>query len=85
MSKYIHWKWVKNNEFMPKTKKKEKKVPNGTNNITDNKKSLTNDRLKKRELITNNGINPFISTQNYVDDLKKQDEFLRPQKKFNFQ
>lgn len=43
-----------------------------------NDKSIFNDRLTGREKMIQTSINPFLSNSNYLNDLKTQNDFLRP-------
>lgn len=47
--------------------------------LTSNKKESTLDKMGQREWISQSNRNPFMSKNNYVDDLKVQEEFLKPQ------
>ena len=49
---------------------------NEENNTND--KSIFNDRLTGREKMIQTSINPFLSNNNYLSDLKTQNDFLRP-------
>ena len=42
------------------------------------KREEQNDKLSMRDLVAQTSVNPFLKNANYVDDLSKQDEFLRP-------
>ena len=43
-----------------------------------NKKELSSQRMAQRDMIIQGLINPYMFKNNYLDDLKNQDEFLRP-------
>ena len=43
-----------------------------------NKKELSSQRMAQRDMIIHGLINPYMFKNNYLDDLKNQDEFLRP-------
>ena len=45
---------------------------------SSNKREKQNEKLSNRDLIIQTSINPFISSQNYIDDIHNEDEFLRP-------
>lgn len=47
-------------------------------NSSYDKKAICNERIANRYMIIQTPINPFISTENYLDDLQVQDVFLRP-------
>ena len=49
----------------------------------DNKREINYDRLSKRKLVTNCKINPYLTSNNYLNDISVQDQFLRP-KNSNF-
>ena len=49
----------------------------------DNKREINYDRLSKRQLVTNRQINPYLTGNNYLNDISVQDKFLRP-KNSNF-
>jgi hypothetical protein len=49
----------------------------------DNKREVNYDRLSKRKLVTNRKINPYLTTNDYLNDITVQDQFLRP-KNSNF-
>ena len=50
------------------------------NNFSSNKREFVNDKINQRELIQNTCKNPFFESQDYIQHLSNQDEFLRPQK-----
>ena len=93
-TKYIYYKWSKNGEVLEKSLKKkdilEKIEPKNTKDFFDyrsfskneekntNDKSIFNDRLTGREKMIQTSINPFLSNNNYLSDLKTQNDFLRP-------
>ena len=43
-----------------------------------NKRDDNNNKMLERDLISQTSQNPFLTTNNYVDDLTIQDEFLKP-------
>ena len=47
--------------------------------IASNKREEFNDKLNNRELIVQNGQNPFLMNNNYIQDLEIEQTFLRPQ------
>ena len=86
-TKYIYWKWANGNIM----KKSLRKTNNSTQKedkpsiITERihvreqtTRELNSERMSQRDKIIQTSINPFMSTNNYVDDLKVQDIFLRP-------
>ena len=84
---YHYWKWTKpvpiiksrRNELPVNVVEKdvctEKKI---AYNSSGDKKAICNERIANRHMIIQTAINPFISTENYLDDLQVQDTFLRP-------
>ena len=44
----------------------------------NNKRSVCNERISNRYMVIQTKINPFLSNNNYIDDLKIQDTLLRP-------
>ena len=42
------------------------------------KRSRVNERISNRYMVIQTSINPFLSTTNYISDLKVQDAMLRP-------
>ncbi len=51
--------------------------------IKENKKDICSQRMADRQLIAKSNINPYMVTNNYLDDLKVQSQFLIP-KNSNF-
>ena len=43
-----------------------------------NKKELSSQRMAQRDMIIQGLINPYMFENNYLDDLKAQDDYLRP-------
>ena len=86
---YRFWKWTKPNPMIKSArrqsivnkkdiKKDEKKEIKRIYNSPSDKRALCNERIANRYMIIQTAINPFISTENYIDDLRVQDQFLRP-------
>tara|TARA_R110002012_G_scaffold77177_1_gene195050 strand:+ start:193 stop:480 length:288 start_codon:yes stop_codon:yes gene_type:complete len=50
------------------------------NNFSSNKREFVNDKINQRELIQNTCKNPFFESQDYMQHLSNQEQFLRPQK-----
>ena len=86
---YRFWKWTKPNPIIKSArrrpilnekviKKDEKKAKKHIYNSPSDKRALCNERIANRYMIIQTSINPFISTENYIDDLDVQDRFLRP-------
>mgnify|MGYP001138063226 CR=1 FL=1 len=42
------------------------------------KREEQNSKLSERTLMIQKNVNPFMDSKNYVEDLNKEDEFLRP-------
>lgn len=42
------------------------------------KRDEQNSKLSERTLMIQKSVNPFMDSKNYVEDLNKEDEFLRP-------
>jgi hypothetical protein len=91
-SKYNLIKWSKDNEKYAKTKRKnesstidmrdkniEEELIQNHEKIHNNKKELCSQRMAQRDMIIQGLINPYMFKNNYLDDLKAQDKFLRPQ------
>jgi hypothetical protein len=49
-------------------------------NDKSNKRSDLNNKLADRQMLSNFVSNPFLSNNNYIDDLNIQEKFLKPQK-----
>ena len=90
-SKYRLTKWTKDSEDYSKTErvKKNKTIDMRDKNIEEeliqnhekmhgNKKELCSQRMAQRDMIIQGLINPYMFNNNYLDDLKNQDDFLRP-------
>ena len=90
-SVYRFWKWTKPNPIIKSARKppllnendiKKDTAKNaekkGIYNPPSDKRSVCNERIANRYMIIQTAINPFISTESYIDDLRIQDKFLRP-------
>jgi|TARA_B110000495_G_C22984062_1_gene578819 hypothetical protein len=86
-NKYIYWKWGKGELMKKSYRKKEDKCqkedkPNIISDRIDirdkNTREINSERMGERELLIQTSINPFMYSNNYLDDLKVQDEHLRP-------
>ena len=53
---------------------------NEVKSITFNKREQVNDKINQRELIQNTCKNPFFDSEDYLQHLSNQHEFLMPQK-----
>ena len=53
---------------------------NEVKSITFNKREEANDKINQRELIQNTCKNPFFDSEDYLQHLSNQHEFLMPQK-----
>ena len=90
-SKYVVKKWEsKNSEKYEKTERKKEIIDMREKNIEEelinkheqmhnNKKELSNQRMASRDMIIQGLINPYLFDNNYVTDINNQDKFLRPQ------
>ena len=85
--KYIYWKWSnggilkqsfresnKNSKIQENYQSKEIKIEDRRRNDRE----LNSERMSQRDMVIQTSINPFLSANNYIDDLKVQDQFLRP-------
>jgi hypothetical protein len=92
-NKYIYWKWGKGELMKKSYRKKEDECQKGDechkedkpNIISDridmrdkNTREINSERMGEREMLIQTSINPFMSSNNYLNDLKVQDEYLRP-------
>ena len=48
----------------------EKKEPN--------KREMCNNRISQRDMLIQTNVNPFLTKETYVDNIRVQDNFLRP-------
>ena len=82
--KFVYWNWKKNEyseiEKTDRNKHKnfKKEIETEIINIEENKKSVCSNRLSDREMIIHTNINPFLQSNNYIQDLSQQEKFLRP-------
>ncbi len=88
----IEWKWSKGEQYERSLRRTEKKAlevnPESTIDKCmlqgytrkSNKRDEQNEKLSGREMMVQTSINPFMNNQNYLDDIKKESEYLRPQK-----
>ena len=82
--KYVYWNWKKNEDCkIEKTKRKENvnfenEIETEIIKIEENKKSVCSNRISDREMIIQTRINPFLQSNNYIEDLSQQERFLRP-------
>ena len=89
----IYWTWSKQGEHLEKSYKSQRTIIEIKPEVNDkslevpfkeeNKREISSDRLSKRTLVTNRQINPYLTGNNYIDDISVQDNFLRP-KNSNF-
>uniref|UniRef100_A0A6C0KIC1 Uncharacterized protein n=1 Tax=viral metagenome TaxID=1070528 RepID=A0A6C0KIC1_9ZZZZ len=75
----MEWKWTKG-ENMEKTMrvKKDHPIEIKNDNFKKDNRQDSNDRLMNRGMMIQTSINPYLSNNNYLNDVKVQDEFLRP-------
>lgn len=52
--------------------------------ITHNKRELSNDKIHERMMFSQIGQNPFLANHNYIEDISIQERMLRP-KNSNFE
>jgi len=92
--KTIEWKWSKGEQYERSLRRTEKKAPDIIQNPIcavdkcmlqgytrkSNKRDEQNEKLSGREMMVQTSINPFMKNQNYLDDIKQESTFLRPQK-----
>jgi hypothetical protein len=80
----INWTWSKPGESLLKSPKivkediQEEKEEEEEKFIKQNKRELSYNKIAARRLMTKGNINPFHIKNNYVEDIKVQDDFLRP-------
>ena len=84
--KYIYWKWSKEeHSHLIKSSRNRNKKDNALFTITpnkvlpENKKEVCNSRISQRDPMIQTRINPYMIKSNYLNDLRVQDKFLRPQ------
>ena len=92
-SEYNLIKWKLNDEKYMKTyrskKEKDDVIDMREKNIEEevinnyensySKKEICSHRMSNRDMIIQGLINPYMYSNNYLDDLKNQDTYLRPQ------
>jgi hypothetical protein len=92
--KTIEWKWSKGEQYERSLRPTEKKaLTTSPNSICAsdkcmlqeytrkyNKRDEQNEKLSGREMMAQTSINPFMKKQNYLDDIKQENTYLRPQK-----
>ena len=90
--KYNLKKWKKDEKYekTSRLKKQTETVDMRDKNIEEelimkhkedymNKKELCSHRMSGRDMVIQGLINPYMYNNDYVDDIKTQDSFLRPQ------
>ena len=85
---YRHWTWKNgkmkrtprdyNNKLTEKKQEFTMSLENKTVGESETNRSVTTERLLQRDQLIGVAINPFLSKNNYLDDLKNEDEYLRP-------
>ena len=86
---FKYWKWNKNDIQMKKTSRKtldmrekniEEEIIEKCSNIMDveNKREACNARMTDRQHIIQSNINPFMSNNNYLEDINNETQYLRP-------
>ncbi len=85
---YIYWKWSNGGILKQSLRETNKNAQIQENHqpiqekIEDrrrNDRELHSQRLSERGMMIQKSINPFLSANNYLDDLEIQSQFLRPQ------
>lgn len=94
----IYWTWSKKGEHLEKSHKSQRpKIIQELTQVNapqtttleptmfteENNREINYKRLSNRKLITNTQINPYLTSNNYLNDISVQDKFLRP-KNSNF-
>jgi hypothetical protein len=85
MSDIYEYKWSNGIPY-DKSKKLQRPVENALNEtqqLTHNKRELSNDKLSERMMFSQINQNPFLANHNYIEDINVQETFLRP-KNSNF-
>ena len=84
-NKYIYWKWGKGDLMKKSYRKEDNRKEDKPNIISDrmdmrdkNTREINSERMSERELLIQTSINPFMFSNDYLNDLKVQDEYLRP-------
>jgi hypothetical protein len=88
-SQYTLKKWSSTDDKYEKTPRKEKEVIDmreknieeeliQTHENTFTKKELCDKRMANRDLAIQGLCNPFMTDNNYLEDLNNQDQYLRP-------
>jgi|TARA_B110000037_G_C17039533_1_gene473069 hypothetical protein len=86
-NKYIYWKWATGDIMKKSTRQTNEKTQKEDipSVISDRMhvreqttRELNSERMSQRDKIIQTSINPFMMSNNYLDDLKIQDDFLRP-------
>ena len=52
---------------------------------TDSKKEAIANRINEREMVVQRGCNPFLSQNNYINDLMNQEKYIRQNNNLNTQ
>jgi hypothetical protein len=87
-NKFIYWKWSNGGILKQSLRETNKNAQIQENHqpiqekIEDrrrNDRELHSQRLSERGMMIQKSINPFLSANNYLDDLEIQSQFLRPQ------
>ena len=84
-NKYIYWKWGKGDLMKKSYRKEDNQKEDKPNIISDrmdmrdkNTREINSERMCEREMLIQTSINPFLFSNDYLDDLKVQDKYLRP-------
>ena len=77
---YTYWKWG-NGGLMAKSLRKQPALSQIDKKLAErevNTREINYTRIGDRELVIQTSINPYLATNNYLEDLSVQDKFLRP-------
>ena len=86
-NKYIYWKWavgdvMKKSMRQVNEKTQKEEIPSIISDRMQVReqttRELNSERMSQRDKIIQTSINPFMTSNNYLDDLRIQDNFLRP-------
>jgi hypothetical protein len=86
---FKHWKWNKGESSIKKTTRKvldmrqkniEEEIVEKCDNIieAENKREICSKRLLERQHVIQSNKNPFLSNNNYLEDITNETNFLRP-------
>tara|TARA_A100001015_G_scaffold321594_1_gene453262 strand:+ start:1874 stop:2113 length:240 start_codon:yes stop_codon:yes gene_type:complete len=73
-------KWSNGNKPIRSSKNDKLLYDNEEKSNTLNKREEVNDKINQRELIQNTCKNPFFDSEDYIQHLSNQHDYLMPQK-----